>query len=176
VADHVSTPKDAANTPGGENENNIGYGAVFSVREFRPIFAAHVLSLLGVVLAEVALAVLVFAETGSAVLSALVFALTYLPYALSGLLLSGIADRYPARRVLVGCDVLSCACVAAMAIPGTPIAVLFALRVAMSLIAPASATCWGGRWCGSSPRARRSPASGWAAWCWCGSARATRCC
>lgn len=136
MEDRVNTPQDAANTPGGDNGTAIGYGAVFSVREFRPIFAAHVLSLLGGVLAEVALAVLVYAETGSAVLSALVFALTYLPYALSGLLLSGIADRYPARRVLVTCDVLSCACVAAMAIPGSPVAVLFALRVAMSLIAP----------------------------------------
>jgi MFS family permease len=115
---------------------SIGYAAVFSVREFRPIFAAHVLSLLGGVLAEVALAVLVYAQTGSAVLSALVFALTYLPYALSGLLLSGISDRYPSRRVLVTCDALSCACVAACAIPGAPLAVIFALRVAMSLIAP----------------------------------------
>ncbi|MFI0939762.1 MFS transporter [Streptomyces sp. NPDC021020] len=142
-AENADSPRNTANTPGGDKENAaetaadaVGYGAVFQVREFRPIFAAHVLSMLGGVLAEVALAVLVYAETGSAVLSALVFALTYLPYALSGLLLSGIADRYPARRVLVTCDVLSCACVAATAIPGTPIAVLFALRVVMSLVAP----------------------------------------
>ncbi|CAG6394255.1 MFS transporter [Streptomyces cocklensis] len=128
--------ENATTTPGGDSGTPIGYGAVFSVREFRPIFAAHVLSLLGGVLAEVALAVLIFAETGSAVLSALVFALTYLPYALSGLLLSGIADRYPSRRVLVSCDVLSGGCVAAMAIPGAPVVLLFALRVAVSLIAP----------------------------------------
>lgn len=126
----------ATTTPGGDSDTPIGYGAVFSVREFRPIFTAHVLSLMGGVLAEVALAVLIYAETGSAVLSALVFALTYLPYALSGLLLSGVADRYPSRRVLVTCDVLSGACVAAMAIPGAPVALLFALRVAVSLIAP----------------------------------------
>lgn len=132
----MNNAENASTTPGGDSDTSIGYGAVFSVREFRPIFAAHVLSLLGGVLAEVALAVLIFAETGSAVLSALVFALTYLPYALSGLLLSGIADRYPSRRVLVTCDVLSGGCVAAMAIPGAPVAVLFALRVAVSLIAP----------------------------------------
>jgi MFS family permease len=134
--DHVKDSENATTTPGGDSGTPIGYGAVFSVREFRPIFAAHVLSLLGGVLAEVALAVLIFAETGSAVLSALVFALTYLPYALSGLLLSGIADRYPSRRVLVSCDVLSGGCVAAMAIPGAPVVLLFALRVAVSLIAP----------------------------------------
>jgi MFS family permease len=134
--EHVKDAENATTTPGGDSGTTIGYGAVFSVREFRPIFAAHVLSLLGGVLAEVALAVLIFAETGSAVLSALVFALTYLPYALSGLLLSGIADRYPSRRVLVTCDVLSCGCVAAMAVPGAPVVLLFALRVAVSLIAP----------------------------------------
>jgi len=109
---------------------------VFSVREFRPIFAAHVLSILGTVLAEVALAVLVFRQTGSALLTGLVFALTCLPYALSGVLLSGIADRYPARRVLVVCDLLSAACVVVMAVPGTPIAAVFVLRTAMSMIAP----------------------------------------
>jgi MFS family permease len=109
---------------------------VFTVREFRPIFAAHVLSILGSVFAEVALAVLVFRQTGSALLTALIFALTFLPYALSGVLLSGISDRYPARRVLVVCDLLSAACVALMALPGTPIVVLFVLRIAVSMIAP----------------------------------------
>ncbi|HEY5832782.1 MFS transporter [Streptomyces sp.] len=109
---------------------------MFSVREFRPIFAAHVLSILGSVFAEVALAVLVFRQTGSALLTSLIFALTFLPYALSGVLLSGISDRYPARRVLVACDLLSAACVAVMAVPGTPLAVLFVLRITVSMLSP----------------------------------------
>lgn len=100
------------------------------------MFAAHVLSMLGTVLAQVALAVLVFRETHSPVLTALVFALTVLPYAVSGALLSGIADRYPPRRVLVCCDLFSAACVAVMAVPGTPIAVLLALRVSVSMVSP----------------------------------------
>lgn len=109
---------------------------MFSVREFRAIFAAHVLSILGTVLAAVALAVLVYRQTGSPVLTGLIFALTYLPYALSGVLLSGIADRYPARRVLVACDLVSAVCVVVMAVPGAPLAVLFVLRTATSMIAP----------------------------------------
>lgn len=113
-----------------------GYGVAFAVREFRPIFAAHVLSLLGTVLAEVSLAVLIFRLTGSPLLTALTFALGFLPYALSGTLLSGIADRYPARRVLVTCDLLCAVCVAAMALPVTPLAVLFVMRFSVAMVSP----------------------------------------
>ncbi|TQS21185.1 MFS transporter [Microbispora sp. KK1-11] len=113
-----------------------GYGAVFAVKEFRAIFTAHVLSMLGSVFADASLAVLVFRRTGSAPLTALVFALGFLPYALSGILLSDVADRYPARRVLVACDLLSAGCVALMAVPVTPLAVLFVLRFAVSMMSP----------------------------------------
>ncbi|WP_426502966.1 MFS transporter [Dactylosporangium sp. McL0621] len=113
-----------------------GYGTVFAVNEFRAIFAAHVFSVLGSVFADVSLAVLVFRRTGSAPLTALVFALGFLPYALSGILLSGVADRYPARRVLVACDLLSAGCVTLMAVPVTPLAALFALRFAVSMMSP----------------------------------------
>lgn len=113
-----------------------GYGAVFVVKEFRAIFTAHVLSMLGGIFADVSLAVLVFRQTGSAPLTALVFALGFLPYALSGVLLSGVADRYPARRVLVACDLLSAGCVTLMAVPVTPLAALFVLRFATSMMTP----------------------------------------
>lgn len=109
---------------------------MFAVREFRPIFAAHVLSVLGSVFAEVSLAVLVFRQTGSAVLTALIFALGFLPYALSGVLLSGIADRLPTRQVLVSCDLVCAACVLVMAVPSTPLALLFVLRTVVSMVTP----------------------------------------
>lgn len=109
---------------------------MFAVREFRFVFAAHVMSILGTVFAQVSLAVLVFAQSGSALLTSLVFALTVLPYALSGLLLSGIADRHPARQVLVTCDLVSAACVAAMTLPITPLPVLFVLLSAQSMVTP----------------------------------------
>ncbi|TDU75913.1 MFS transporter [Streptomyces sp. KS 21] len=113
-----------------------GYRAVFRVREFRAVFAAHLLSVLGIVVAEIALTVLVFRTTGSPLMSALTFALGFLPYALGGTLLAGIADRRPARRVLVGCDLVCAACAASMVLPGTPVAGLLALRCAMAFVAP----------------------------------------
>ncbi|MFK0042763.1 MFS transporter [Streptomyces sp. NPDC090741] len=118
------------------NEAAGGYRSVFRVREFRPVFAAHLLSVLGVVVAEIALTVLVFRATGSPLMSALTFALGFLPYALGGTLLAGIADRRPARRVLVGCDLVCAACAAAMVLPGTPVAGLLVLRCAMAFVAP----------------------------------------
>ena len=126
----------APTTSGSGHDKAVGYGAVFAVREFRAMFAAHVLSIFGTVFATVALAALVFERTGSALLTALVFALTNLPYALSGVLLSGIADRRPAREVLVACDVLSAVCVAGMVLPGAPIALLLVLRTVSSMISP----------------------------------------
>lgn len=68
-----------------------GYARVFAVREFRAVFAAHLLSLLGVVVAEISLSVLVYDLTGSPLLSALTFALGFLPYVVGGTLLSGVA-------------------------------------------------------------------------------------
>lgn len=113
-----------------------GYGAVFAVREFRAVFAAHMLSLLGVVVSELALTVLVYDLTGSPLLSALTFALGFLPYLVGGTLFAGVADRYPARRVLVTCDLICAGCVAVMVLPGTPVGGLLALRCLVAAVAP----------------------------------------
>ncbi|MFI0260983.1 hypothetical protein ACH4OW_18345 [Streptomyces sp. NPDC017056] len=51
--------------PGADREAGAGYRAVFAVPEFRHVFAAHLLSTLGVVLCEIALSVLVHRLTGS---------------------------------------------------------------------------------------------------------------
>ncbi|WP_234442386.1 MFS transporter [Streptomyces sp. NRRL S-1448] len=112
------------------------YRAVFAVPEFRAVFAAHLLSSLGVVVCEIALSVLVFRRTDSPLLSALTFALGLLPYVLGGTLLSAVADRYPARRVLVVCDLLCALAAAGMVLPGTPVSVLLVLRCLIAAIAP----------------------------------------
>ncbi|MEU2148504.1 MULTISPECIES: MFS transporter [Streptomyces albovinaceus subgroup] len=129
-------PAPAAPGPGSGPDAPRGYRAVFAVAEFRAVFAAHLLSLLGVVVSELALTVLVYDLTGSPLLSALTFALGLLPYIVGGTLFAGVADRYPARRVLVVCDLLCAACVAVMLVPATPVAGLLALRCLVAAIAP----------------------------------------
>ncbi|MER5255640.1 MFS transporter [Streptomyces sp. NPDC002855] len=113
-----------------------GYLRLFTIREFRAVFLAYALSLLGIVVSEVALTVLVYGLTGSPLLSALTFALGMLPYLVGGTLLSGIADRYPPRRVLVLCDVICAGCAALMALPATPVLGLLALRCVIAVVSP----------------------------------------
>ena len=102
----------------------------------RSVFAAHTVSMLGTVAAQVALSILVFERTSSPLLSALVLACSFLPYALGGICLSSIADRYPARRVLVICDLLSGLCIGLMLIPGMPVGGLLGLLLLTGIIAP----------------------------------------
>jgi MFS family permease len=109
---------------------------VFGVREFRALFGTFVLSSVGDELARVALTVLVYRRTGSPLLSAITFAISYLPWLIGGPVLSAVADRLPRHRVLIAIDVLRAVLVAAMAIPGTPLVVLLALLLLVSLGAP----------------------------------------
>ncbi|MFI9807541.1 MFS transporter [Streptomyces sp. NPDC052301] len=115
---------------------SAGYGRLFAVPEFRAVFAAHLMSMLGVIVSEIALSVLVYDLTGSPLLSALTFALGFLPYAVGGTLLSPVADRFPARRVLVCCDLVCAGCVALMTVPGTGMGVLLALRAGLAVVSP----------------------------------------
>lgn len=100
---------------------------VFAVGEFRALLAAQTLSTAGDQVARVALAILVFADTGSPALAAVSVAFTYLPELVGGPLLSGLADRYPRRSVMAGCDLARAALIAAAAIPGLPLPVLWLL-------------------------------------------------
>ncbi len=108
--------------------------AVFGVREFRFLWSAELLSIFGDQLARVALAVLVYGRTQSALWSAAVYALTFLPALLGGVLLSWLADRFRRRAVMVGADVARAVLVAAMAMPGLPLWALCALLVVVVLL------------------------------------------
>jgi predicted MFS family arabinose efflux permease len=109
---------------------------VLGVGEFRAIFAADVVSMLGTVVAAVALTVLVYQRTGSPAMAASVMALAFVPQVLGGTLLGAAADRWPARRALVACDLISAILVAAMVIPGVPVIGLLMLVFANGLISP----------------------------------------
>lgn len=117
-------------------ERQATYSEVIAVKEFRAIWYAQGLSLLGDQLAQVALAVLVYDRTQSPLATAAVYALTYLPSIVGGPLLSGLADRFARRGVMLVCDVLRAALVAVMALPITP---FWALCVLVFLVVLLSA-------------------------------------
>jgi MFS family permease len=118
------------------------YRDALGVPEFRALFAAYSLSLTGSVVSAVALMVLVYERTGSSLLASLTFALGFLPYLVSGALLSAVVDRIPLRRLLVACDLVCAALVGAMAIPAMPVPVLLVLLLA---VGTASSLSGGGR-------------------------------
>jgi len=120
---------------GGGEARAASYREVFGVPEFRALFAAQLASVVGDQFARVALTVMVYASTGSAALTALTYALTFLPQLVAGPLLGGLADRYPRRGVMVAADLARAVLVAAMAVPGLPLAGVCALLVAVQLLA-----------------------------------------
>ncbi len=108
-------------------EERSSYREVFAIGEFRALWSAQVLSYTGDQFAQVAIAILVYGRTHSAFLTALAYALTYLPPIAGGPLLSGLADLFPRRRVMIACDVFRAGTVGLMAIPGIPFAALCVL-------------------------------------------------
>ena len=85
-------------------------------------------------LARVALTLLVYDRTHSALLAAVTFAASVVPAFFGGLALSGLADRFPRRRVMIACDLIRVLLVAVMAVSGMPIAVLVVLLFLVTLI------------------------------------------
>ncbi len=130
------TPSAAGTGPTPGSSGLATYGQVFGIGEFRALFAAHVVSMLGDVVAAVALTVLVFERTGSPLLAALTFSLVFVPALVVGVLLSSAVDRLPARAALLTCHLVSAALVGVMAVPGMPIWVLLVLLLALGLVAP----------------------------------------
>jgi hypothetical protein len=116
-----------------------GYLDALAVAEFRALFAAYTVSMLGDIVAAVALTVLVYQRTASPFLAGVTFTLAFVPYLFSGALLSSLVDRVPPRRLMVACDLVSAAIVALMALSAVPVPVLLALLFVLGLISPVSA-------------------------------------
>jgi len=110
-------------------QRTLQFRHVLRVREFRWLWLADVQSLVGDQLSRVVLSVLVFDETGSGLLTAGAYALTYLPALLGSILLGGLADRMPRRALLVVGDLVRAALLALMAVPGVPLGVVAGLLV-----------------------------------------------
>lgn len=122
------------NGDSGDLDRPATYTDVFRIREYRWIWSAQLLSVLGDQLAQVALAILVYDRTGSPLLSALTYALMFLPQIAGGPVLAGLADLLPRRTLMIVCDVVRAGLVATMAIPGMPLWALMVLLFAIHLI------------------------------------------
>ena len=117
-----------------DRPDRIGYGRALAAGEFRALFVGQSISISGSSVAAVALAILVYRRTGSPFLSALTFALGFLPYVVGAGFLSGLVDRIRPRRLGVACDLTSGAIAVGMAWPGMPVAALLGMLAAMGLL------------------------------------------
>ncbi len=114
--------------------------AVLAYGEFRALWLAEAVSIAGDQLAKVAIALVVYARTGSALWSAVVYALSFLPALAGGLGLAQLADVYPRRTVMVVGAVLQAVFVGVMSLPGMPFSAMCALLVGVGIAqAPALA-------------------------------------
>ncbi len=105
--------------------------------EFAALTFTQFVSIAGDQLARVALSVLVYDRTNSALQTAVTYALTFLPVAIGGPLLSGLADRRRRRSVMIATDLARVPLIGLIAIPSLPLPVaLLLLAVAGLFEAP----------------------------------------
>lgn len=125
--------------PGGPGPATATFASIWAVGEFRALWLAQLLSVAGDQLARVAMTVLVYDRTRSALLAAVTFAVTFLPWIIGGLGLSGLADRRPRRQLMIACDLARMVLVGVMVLASLASAagalwIMVALLFAVTLI------------------------------------------
>ena len=116
-----------------EQAARTSFRDVFAIAEFRALWTAQLLSVVGDQLARVALTVLVYDRTRSSLLAAVTFAVSIVPTFIGGMTLAWLADRYPRRGVMIAGDLIRFVLVLVMAIPGLPLAALVLLLFFVTL-------------------------------------------
>lgn len=112
------------------------YRSVLADREFAAVFVSQGLSTLGDQLARIAIAVVVFQRTGSALAASATYAASYLTYLVGGPPLSALADRHPRVAMMVLCDLLRAPVVLLLCVTGLPLWAYFAVVVAVGALGP----------------------------------------
>ena len=112
------------------------YGQVFAVGPFRALFGGTVLTIVATSLQMLGLSVLVYLATGSAWLSAVAYGAGFLPQVLGGVALTSLADRLPARPLIVlGC-LIRAGVVIVLALVPLPVVAMIGLVAAAAVLQP----------------------------------------
>ncbi|MGW1812999.1 MFS transporter [Streptomyces sp. NPDC002125] len=113
----------------------LTYRDVFRVPQFGPLFATSALQSAASTTSQLALGVLVFARTGSPLLSALSMFGSSLAQLVGATLLMSAADRLPPRGALGGAALAFGAGTAVLAVPGLPLPLVFAVVLGEGVLA-----------------------------------------
>ncbi|MFI6710989.1 MFS transporter [Nonomuraea sp. NPDC050478] len=117
-------------------ERAATYGEVFAVREFRVLFGSFALLVSGDSIKMLALSVLVYAESGSPGLAAAAYMVGWLPYIVGGMFLLSLADRLPARGLMVVGELVRVVVCLLLAYAGLPVWAMLALVLVTGLFSP----------------------------------------
>ncbi|HEX6468288.1 MAG TPA: MFS transporter [Streptosporangiaceae bacterium] len=111
------------------------YGELFRTPEFAPLFATVSVQVAAGTVSQLALGTLVYAATGSPLLSALsMFGPSFAQVIGAAALLSA-ADRLPPRAALAGLALAFGTGTAVLAVPGLPVAAVFGVILVLGLVA-----------------------------------------
>jgi MFS family permease len=113
------------------------YREVFAEPVFRTLFATRTLAISADTLRIVALSVLVFTTTGSALLGAIAFGAGFLPQAVGGVLLGSLSDRLPPRALITAGYALECAAALALAVIAMPAEAMLIVVASVAVLTPA---------------------------------------
>lgn len=112
------------------------YRQVLAEPRFRLLFTTRTVAVTADSLRITTFSVLVFATTGSALLSALAFGIGFLPQLFGSLLLGSLADRLAPRALITGGYVLECTAALLLALVRMPIAASLGVVALVALVTP----------------------------------------
>jgi predicted MFS family arabinose efflux permease len=112
------------------------YRDVLADPMFRVVFGSRTLSIGAGTLRMFALSVLVYEQTGSALLTAITFGIGFVPQVVGGTLLGALADRLAPRGLIVAGFLLECAVAVVLAVAGLPVLACLALVAVVATLAP----------------------------------------
>lgn len=112
------------------------YREVLAEPRFRILFATRTLAIAADTVRIVALSVLIFAATGSALLGALTFGIGFLPQVVGVAMLGAVADRVRPRRLIVSGYALECATALVLATVPMPVTPSLLLVAAVACLTP----------------------------------------
>ena len=135
-AAHALTSASRKNAASKQQTDKVTFGDAFKVGEFRALWLSQVFSGAGDRLALIALTILIYQRTQSPLLAAVAYAAGNVPYIFGALFLSGLADRFPRRTVMLAADLVRAALVIVMLIPGMPLGALIAMLYLVTLFQP----------------------------------------
>lgn len=122
----------------GEFTAKASYGQVFAVPQFRAVFAGRLLGVTADSLRSVVLALVVYSQTRSPLLSAVAMTIGFLPQAAGGVFLAAMADRFPPRTLITTGYALQGAVGLLIAFGRLPVGVSLLLVAAAACLTPAA--------------------------------------